>query len=209
MTTIKSIEPIVAIESRFKEVTGLTHLDLSVPHFQKGDNQQQATTKEEYKKFGFVTTPLWLVDEMLEPEIQNLTLTSKTCDACAGCGQFSVRLMRKLHDKFIKMGVAEEKVNAWIEKVWLPKLHYFTEFQFSNVAKLIYIFGTNINVYVGDSLNMKYSGENESGLLFFNPKEGKWVNLPNLLSYIEPMKDDLNALLLVFDALEKKLGNCK
>ena len=43
---------IESIESRFKEVTGLTHLDLSVPHFQKGDDQQQKTTKEEYKKFG-------------------------------------------------------------------------------------------------------------------------------------------------------------
>lgn len=199
MATIESIE------SRFKEVTGLTHLDLSVPHFQKGDNQQQATTKEEYKKFGFVTTPLWLVDEMLEPEIPNLTLTSTTCDACAGCGQFSIRLMRKLHDKFIKMGIIEEKVNAWITSVWLPKLHYFTEFQFSNVAKLIYIFGTSINVYVGDSLNMRFAGDNDSGLLFFNAKEKKWVNLPNLMPYILPMKDDLNALLLVFAALESKM----
>lgn len=206
MTTIESIEPVVAIESRFKEVTGLTHLDLSVPHFQRGDNQQQATTKEEYKKFGFVTTPLWLVDEMLEPEIPNLTLTSTTCDACSGCGQFSIRLMRKLHDKFMKMGVDEKKVNAWVTKVWLPKLHYFTEFQFSNVAKLIYIFGPSINVYVGDSLNMKYSGENESGLLFFNPKTKKWVNLPNLMSYIMPIKDDLNALVQLFSALESKIG---
>ena len=202
MATIESIE------SRFKEVTGLTHLDLSVPHFERGDNQQQATTKEEYKKFGFVTTPLWLVDEMLEPEIPNLTLTSTTCDACAGCGQFSIRLMRKLHDKFIKMGIIEEKVNAWITSVWLPKLHYFTEFQFSNVAKLIYIFGTSINVYVGDSLNMRFAdaNNNDSGLLFFNPKEKKWVNLPNLMQYILPMKDDLNALLLLFDALEQKIG---
>lgn len=46
MTTIESIE------SRFKEVTGLTHLDLSTPHFVRGANQQKATTKEEYKKFG-------------------------------------------------------------------------------------------------------------------------------------------------------------
>lgn len=200
MATIESIE------SRFKEVTGLNHLDLSVPHFERGDNQQQATTKEEYKLYGYVTTPLWLVDEMLEPEIPNLTLTSTTCDACAGCGQFSIRLMRKLHDKFIKMGVVEEKVNAWITKVWLPKLHYFTEFQFSNVAKLIYIFGTNINVYAGDSLNMRFAGDNDSGLLFFNAKEKKWVNLPNLMAYIVPMKDDLNALLLLFDALEQKIG---
>ena len=80
MTVIESIE------SRFKEVTGLTHLDLSVPHFSRGDNQQQPTTKEEYKKFGFVATPLWLVDEMIEPQIPNLTFTSTTCDACSGCG---------------------------------------------------------------------------------------------------------------------------
>ena len=200
---------IESIESRFKEVTGLTHLDLSTPHFERGDDQQQKTTKQQFKDFGWVCTPLWLVDEMLEPEILNLTLTSTTCDACAGCGQFSIRLMRKLHDKFIKMGVVEDKVNAWITKVWLPKLHYFTEFQFSNVAKLIYIFGPNINVYVGDSLNMKYAGEDDKGLLFFNPKEKKWVNLPNLLPYIEPMKDDLTALLIVFDALEKRLNNGK
>lgn len=198
---------IETIETRFKNVTGLTHLDLSVSHIERGANQQQSTTKDEYRRFGFVTTPLWLVDEMLEPEIPNLTLTSTTCDACSGCGQFSVRLMRKLHDKFVKMGVDEKKVNAWVTKVWLPKLHYFTEFQFSNVAKLIYIFGTDINIYIGDSLNMKYSGENESGLLFFNPKTKKWVNLPNLLPYIEPMKDDLNALLMVFDALEKRLNS--
>ena len=146
---------------------------------------------------------------MIQPELGRLDFNSTTCDACAGCGQFTIRLMRKLYNKFRDMGVVKEKLDCWIEKVWLSKLHYFTEFQFSNVAKLIYIFGPQINVYAGDSLNMKYSGENESGLLFFNPKEGKWVNLPNLLSYIEPMKDDLNALLLVFDALEKKLGNCK
>ncbi len=42
-------------------------------------------------------------------------------------------------------------------------------------------------------------------MLFFNPKTKKWVNSPNLLPYIEPMKDDLDALLLVFDALETKL----
>lgn len=196
MTAIESIE------ARFKEVTGLTHLDLSTPHFQKGENQQQATTKDEYKKFGFVTTPLWLVDEMLEPQIPNLTLTSTTCDACAGCGQFSIRLMRKLHDKFINLGVVEEKVNAWITKVWLQKQHYFTEFQFTNVAKLIYIFGPTINVYIGDSLNMKYTKENESGLLFFNKKRKEWLNIPNLYPEVEKRKDNLSNLVSFFTVLE-------
>lgn len=200
MTTIESIE------SRFKEVTGLTHLDLSVPHFQRGNDQQQHTSREEYKLYGYVTTPLWLVDEMLEPEIPKLTLTSTTCDACSGCGQFSIRLMRKFYHKLVGLGVPAEKAEKFIVGQWLKKNHWFTEFQFSNVAKLVYIFGPNINVYIGDSLNMKYTGEDDSGLLFFDAKKKKWLNLPNLLPYIEPMKDDLNALLLVFDALEKRLS---
>ena len=203
MSEENSIRTIDEIESRFKEVTGLTHLDMSVPHFQKGDNQQQATTKEEYKKFGFVTTPIWLVDEMLEPQIPNLTLTSTTCDACAGCGQFTIRLMRKLYNKFRDMGVVKEKLDFWIEKVWLSKLHYFTEFQFSNVAKLVYIFGPQINVYAGDSLNMKYAKEkNENGLLFFNEKRKDWLNIPDLQPEVEKRKDDLDALVTLFKVLE-------
>ena len=189
-------------ESRFKEVTGLTHLDLSVPHFSKGDNQQQKTTKQQFRDFGWVCTPLWLVDEMIEPQIPNLTLTSRTCDACAGCGQFSIRLMRKMYNKILEMGASEDKANVWIQKVWLSKLHYFTEFQFSNVAKLVYIFGPQINVYAGDSLNMKYAKENERGLLFFNEKRKEWLNIPNLQPEVEKRKDDLDALVTLFKVLE-------
>lgn len=202
MSEENSIRTIDEIESRFKEVTGLTHLDLSVPHFQRGDNQQQPTTKEEYKKFGFVTTPLWLVDEMLEPQIPNLTLTSTTCDACSGCGQFSIRLMRKMYNKIREMGASEDKANIWIQKVWLSKLHYFTEFQFSNVAKLIYIFGPQINVYAGDSLNMKYAKVEDHGLLFFNEKRKEWLNIPDLQPEVEKRKDDLDALVTLFKVLE-------
>ena len=193
---------IIDIESRFKEVTGLTHLDLSVPHFQKSDNQQQKTTKSDFRNFGWVCTPLWLVDEMLEPQIPNLTLTSATCDACSGCGQFSIRLMRKLYNKILEMGASDDKANIWIEKVWLPKLHYFTEFQFSNVAKLIYIFGPSINVYAGDSLNMKYAKEEDKGLLFFNEKRKEWVNIPDLQPEVEKRKDDMNDLVTLFKVLE-------
>lgn len=114
--------------------------------------------------------------------------------------------MRKFYHKLVGLGVPAEKAEKFIVGQWLKKNHWFTEFQFSNVAKLVYIFGPNINVYIGDSLNMKYTGEDDSGLLFFDAKKKKWLNLPNLLPYIEPMKDDLNALLLVFDALEKRLS---
>ena len=189
-------------ENRFKEVTGLNDLDLSVPHFIKGENQQQLTSKSDFKNFGWVCTPLWLVDEMLEPEIEKLDFNSTTCDACAGCGQFTIRLMRKLYDKFRDMGVVKEKLDCWIEKVWLPKLHYFTEFQFSNVAKLIYIFGTQINVYAGDSLNMKYAKDEDRGLLFFNEKRKSWLNIPDLQPEVEKRKDDLDALVTMFKVLE-------
>ena len=193
---------IAEIEFRFKEVTGLTHLDLSTPHFTKGENQQQLTSKSDFKNFGWVCTPLWLVDEMLEPQIPNLTLTSTTCDACAGCGQFTIRLMRKLYNKFRDMGVVKEKLDCWIQKVWLSKLHYFTEFQFSNVAKLVYIFGPQINVYAGDSLNMRFAKANEQGLLFFNEKRKSWLNIPNLQPEVEKRKDDLDALVTLFKVLE-------
>ena len=183
---------IEASEFRFKEVTGLNDLDLSVPHFAKGDGQQQSTTKTEFKKFGYVCSPLWLVDEMIESEIGNLTIDSTTCDACAGCGQFTIRMMRKLKLRFPEMDVEK----------WLSERHYFTEFQFSNVAKLIYIFGTNINVYAGDSLNMKYAKDEDKGLLFFNEKRKSWLNIPNLQPEVERKKDNLTGLVTLFTVLE-------
>lgn len=193
---------IALIESRFKEVTGLTDIDLTLPTIPKNLDSRQKTTKEETKVLGYVPTPLWLVDEMLEPQIPNLTLTSTTCDACAGCGQFTIRLMRKMYNKIREMGASEDKANVWIQKVWLSKLHYFTEFQFSNVAKLVYIFGPQINVYAGDSLNMKYAKDEDSGLLFFNEKRKSWVNIPNLNPEVEKRKDDLDALVTLFKVLE-------
>ena len=194
-------------ESRFKEVTGLFDIDLTLPSIPKNLDSRQKTSKEETKLIGFVPTPLWLVDKMLEPEIGKLDFNSTTCDACAGCGQFSIRLMRKLYNKFLGMGVMKEKVDCWLEKCWLPKQHYFTEFQFSNVAKLVYIFGPSINVYAGDSLNMKYAGEDDHGLLFFNKKRKKWLNIPNLQEMVEQRKDDLPALVTLFSVLETTWNN--
>lgn len=110
--------------------------------------------------------------------------------------------MRKMYNKLREMGASEDKANIWIQKVWLPKLHYFTEFQFSNVAKLVYIFGPNINVYAGDSLNMKYAKDEDKGLLFFNEKLKSWLNIPDLQPEVEKRKDDLDALVTLFKVLE-------
>lgn len=179
-------------ELRFKEVTGLKDLDLSTPHFTKGENQQQLTSKSDFKNFGWVCTPLWLVDEMLEPEIEKLTLDSRTCDACAGCGQFTIRMMRKFKTRFPDMD----------EEHWLRSSHWFTEFQFSNIARLVYIFGPQINVYAGDSLNVKYAKDADKGLLFFNEKRKEWLNIPNLQPEVEKRKDNLSDLITLFTVLE-------
>jgi hypothetical protein len=184
------------IESRFREVTCLPNVDLSQPCIPKSIDSRQKTSKEETKILGYVPTPLWLVDEMLEPEIDKLALDSRTCDACAGCGQFTIRMMRKLKNKYPEMDVEK----------WLSESHYFTEFQFSNVARLIYIFGPQINVYVGDSLNMKYAKDEDKGLVFFNEKLKSWVNIPNLQPEVEKRKDSLSDLITFFGVLESGWG---
>lgn len=194
------------IESRFKEVTGLTHLDLSKEHFEKGDEQQQKTTREEAREFGYVTTPIWLVDEMVESHIKTLTPDSTTCDACCGCGQFSIRIMRKFWYHLVKRGIDQKKAEIFMVEHWLKKNHWFTEFQFSTIAKLIYIFGPDINVYVGDSLNLKYSGDSDYGILFFSNKSKRWFNIPGLKEILAKEKDNLKTLEKAFKHLEQRIN---
>ena len=125
--------------------------------------QKQETIKELSKKFGFVPTPIFLVDAMICMEIKNLKADSITCDFCSGVGQYTIRLLRYLKNKF----------DIDVEQ-FLTNNHYLTELQPENCAALVYIFGPKINLYVGDSLNLKYSTEDDKGILFFNDKTKVW-----------------------------------
>lgn len=190
MQTFYNIEE---IENRFKYITGLQHIDLSKSIILESDykNQQQKTTKELSKKYGFVATPLFLVDKMIQLKFKDLTLDSKTCDLCAGHGQFSIRLLRQFYNKFKKMNI----------KNWLTNNHTFTELQPISCAKLVYIFGPSINLYVGDSMNLKYSVETDTGILFFDDKTKKWLNnniINKLLSY-KTIQQNLKALAFIFN----------
>ena len=51
------MESIATSESRFKEVTGLFDIDLTLPTIPKGKDTQQKTTKQQFKEFGWVCTP--------------------------------------------------------------------------------------------------------------------------------------------------------
>ena len=154
------------IEQRFCECTklemNLSTFPIKKEHYKE---QKQETIKELSDKYGFVPTPIFLVDEMIGMEQDNLSKDSITCDFCAGCGQYTIRLLRFLYNKF-QIDVED----------FLKNNHYITELQAENCAALVYTFGTNINLYVGDSMNLKYSDENDKGILFFNEKNKKWEN---------------------------------
>ena len=180
------------IETRFKEVANLQNIDLTKSLIRKADYpiQQVKTRKEKSKAFGEVFTPLFLVDAMIYMKFKDITPQSKTCDLCAGYGQFTIRLMRILYNKF-KMDVEE----------WLKNVHTFTELQMESCAKLVYIFGPNINLYAGDSLKLNYSDENESGILFFDEENKKWYNnkLVDELIHKNVVKNNLKLLIFIFE----------
>ena len=180
------------IETRFKEIANLHDIDLSKSLLKKSDYpvQQVKTRKDKSKEFGEVFTPLFLVDIMILMKFKDLNVESKTCDLCAGYGQFTIRLMRMLYNKF-HMNVED----------WLKNVHTLTELQMESCAKLVYIFGPDINLYAGDSLKLEYSDENDKGILFFNEETKKWYNneLVDELIHKDIVKNNLKLLIFVFE----------
>ena len=180
------------IEKRFKEITELHDIDLTKSLIKKADYkvQQVKTRKEKSKNFGEVFTPLFLVDIMILMKFKEMTPETKTCDLCSGYGQFTIRMMRMLYNKF-HMNVEE----------WLKNVHTLTELQMESCAKLVYIFGSDINLYAGDSLKLEHSDENDKGILFFNEETKKWYNneLVDELIHIKRVKNNLQLLTFIFE----------
>ena len=180
------------IEKRFKEITELHDIDLTKSLIRKDDYkvQQVKTRKEKSKNFGEVFTPLFLVDIMILMKFKEMTPETKTCDLCSGYGQFTIRMMRMLYNKF-HMNVEE----------WLKNVHTLTELQMESCAKFVYIFGSDINLYAGDSLKLEHSDENDKGILFFNEETKKWYNneLVDELIHIKSVKNNLQLLTFIFE----------
>lgn len=180
------------IEKRFKECTELTDIDLSKTPIKKTDfkEQKQKTIKELSDRFGFVPTPIFLVDAMIYMKYKDINETTTTCDLCAGCGQYTIRLLRMLNN--IKH----------IDPIqFLEKNHTITELQLRNCSALVYIFGPNINLYCGDSLNLKYSNEADEGILFFDEKEKIWKKNEIIDQLLEKniVKNNIKILNSIFE----------
>lgn len=160
-STIKIVE---SVESRFKDVANLEG-DFSLMPMPKEYHLQVKTNKEKSDSFGEVFTPIWLVDSMLERVSDYDWRNGKkiTLDLCAGYGQFTVRMIRK------KFDLMDEKFDV---KNFLFNTHYFSELQLSSCYKLLHIYSPNINLFIGDSKELKSLPENCSGIYYYNKE---WI----------------------------------
>ena len=154
------------IEKRFLELANLDG-DLSIMPMPKEHHLQVLTNKEKSDSFGEVFTPIWLVDEMLQrvSDYDWKNQEKVTLDLCAGYGQFTVRMLRK---KFSVLGRKFDALKFLFEK------HYFSELQLSSCYKLLYIYSGNINLFIGDSKELKSLPDECSGIYYHNGKE--WIS---------------------------------
>jgi len=158
ITVSKTIE---IIENNFKIVSGLSHIDLSIyPLDKHSKGMQVRTDKNKSAEHGEVFTPLWLVDSMLE-RLSNASWKDQsltTEDLCSGYGQFTVRMLRKKYE------VLKERFDI---KKFLMETHLFVECQPNSCFRLLYIFGRNIRLLIGDA--------SKKGLLPDDAEVGVWV----------------------------------
>lgn len=168
-TTTKYVR---GIESRYKKISNL-NADMSVFPIKANQLTQVKTDIAKSKEFGEVFTPLWLVDMMIsQTKIKSQEI--KTLDLCAGYGQFSIRLMRYFYNKFDK---------NFDLKVFL-KNHYFSELQLISCYKLLWIFGKQINLFIGDATKLHLLPEDAEGIWCYLDQVGKWVCLNKTIQKI-------------------------
>lgn len=159
-----------------KDIANLRE-DLSVypllPHL----GTSTETNKDKSKDFGEVFTPLWLVDEMIQQT--QVDATTHTLDLCAGYGQFSIRLLRKLYSQ-----------DPLFDQVaFLKHNHSFSELQLSSCHKIIRVFGLNINLFIGDSKELPSLPEVARGI---------WVYLESMKGWI-PITHTVREMIFIGD----------
>lgn len=152
-------------EKRFKKVSGIEENISTYPLLDPHADTSVETNKDKSKEFGEVFTPLWLVDEMLETT--KITHKITTLDLCAGYGQFSIRLMRKLLEEDPKFDV----------KKFILQTHSFAELQLSSCYKLLNVFGVSINLFIGDAKELGSLPGVAKGIWVYLEKMKGWIPL--------------------------------
>jgi len=162
-----------SIEERFKTVSKLKG-DISKYPLTKNDGISFDTDKAKSRDFAEVFTPLHTVDEMLNvlPE-KGMTSSTNNLDLCAGQGQFTVRMLRKLY---------EESGRTLDLQDYLAGHHFFNELQLESCFKLLWVFGNKINLAIGDALQLGKMPGNWRGVWLWLASIDSWVNVT---SYVQ------------------------
>jgi hypothetical protein len=167
------------IEKHFKHFAHIDSKKNLEPFPLKEEIANIAINKEKSKEFSEVFTPLWLVDQMIgQVEFDHYNTT--TLDLCAGYGQFSVRMMRYLHNTFSYGDVRE----------FLKHNHAFSELQLSSCYKILRIFGDQITLFIGDSTHLNKLPENAKGLWVYIEEYKYWVCLTETIRELLCPKGD-------------------
>ena len=205
--SIKYTHPILyklqQYEQRFLEVANLD-TDIKIYPITQTENTQVETDKEKSNEFSEVFTPLWLVDNMIEKLEFDWTNDSKqTLDLCSGYGQFTIRMLRK------KYSVLGESFD--IDK-FLNDTHWFNELQISSCFKLLYIFGNNINICIGDSMKLLRLDNDDSGILYYYSEtntKGAWINIDAFINKLLNKYNTIDMCDKFSNRLEKELNMVK
>ena len=155
------------IEKRFLEVSGISCDLTKFPLTESDIKKNIKIDKEKSNQYGEVFTPLWLVDKMImKTTVEKLCSAKSTLDLCAGWGQFTVRMIRALANYDKDFDVYK----------WLKENHTFIELQLESAYKLLYIFGVDINLLIGDALEIE--------------KVSRWGGINYFDNYWKPIPKD-------------------
>lgn len=163
-------EQIRDIETRFKIVSTI---DWDLSQFPiKKNGFVFHTNKDKSKTFAEVFTPIYIVDEMIQtiPD-GGMTLSTTNLDLCAGYGQFSIRMIRKIFTDN----------NYFNLDNYLRNHHFFNELQISSCYKLLWIFGSKINLAIGDALELGKLPKKAKGIWFYLKPVDAWINVTGIV----------------------------
>jgi len=176
-TRYTSKDLLTAFEERFKVLCGLGG-DFSKYPLQKSDDVHFDTDKEKSRTFAEVFTPLHMVDRMLG-EVPFVS-TKDNLDMCSGYGQFTIRMLRSLYNQY----GSSFKVASYLQKH-----HQFSELQISSCYKLLWVFTPQINLAIGDALQLGKLPRNARGVWYYLEVLGEWVDVS---AFVGSLYESLN-----------------
>lgn len=167
-----------------------------IPKLYEEINNHIGITESNKQKNADIITPEHLVEEMLDklPAEVWTDLDKKWLDPAAGRGAFMVciykRLMKSLSNKIVDKEIRQKHI--------IQNMLFMSEINPLNCEILRLIFGENINLYNGDTLELAKSGDN-------NQRGDKKIKIKYPLFTVELVMDENYNLVNVHQTKESEL----